>query len=43
MYKMKQYIHSIGSIDTQYLEELKGTIEYPTRFTGYGIMTTVRL
>ena len=29
---MKQYIHSIGSIDIQYLEVLKETIEHPTRF-----------
>ena len=29
---MEQYIHSIGSIETQYLEELKEKIEYPARF-----------
>ena len=29
---MKQYIHSIGSIDSQYLEELKEKIEHPTWF-----------
>ena len=30
--EMEEYIHSIGVIDTQYLEELKERIEHPSRF-----------
>lgn len=29
---MEQYIHSVGSIDSGYLEELKEKTEYPARF-----------